>query len=602
MNHPSTIRPPHRAFHRAYLTSLAFALLSVLTPSWANAQTSDVTVSAAFDRSTVYLGDTALYEIVIQGTAQPGDPPSAPLLDGAKIAYSGNSSEIYRAVGYNVRRTSYRYTVTPNRSGEIQVPPLTVQVGGQNYSTNPATLRVLPPTDAEDTELVFSIAKQTVYAGQPVDFGLAWYIDRNVQIGRYDFTSAELPDGIEAELPPSQRSRGSQNSLDIQVFDGLTTFRLQQLDRNGAPSMGVILQGAKLIADQPGTYTFDNVHVTYEVNRRERKIARARPVTLEVLPLPPGAPTGFDGLIGTYEVSADASPLDVNVGDPIQLRVAIKGREPMKGVLSGPDLSVAPGFLPDFKLATDGWSYDARSSRVGVRAFTTTIRAATDGVTEIPPIPVSFFDPDSGTYRTAQSDPIPLSVRAVRQVTAADATVRSPTATTSPRGVAREGLTNSAPGLWAVETGPSVLATEAFEPSGMIREPLWIVVFGAPPLLFVASGIGIAARKRHDPVRSRQNRALSHAHRVLSRDGSVPAVRAYLADMFSRPATSLTVADCEELLGGHVDDRRGLAELLAKGESDRFGGVSERPDTRDERARTRQLLDRVDRDLRRARR
>src|SRR5262249_8706695 len=52
----------------------------------------------------------------------------------------------------------------------------------------------------------------------------------------------------------------------------------------------------------------------------------APPVTLDVKPLPPGAPASFTGAIGLFNIEADAEPKQVDAGDPITVRLMIHGR------------------------------------------------------------------------------------------------------------------------------------------------------------------------------------------------------------------------------------------------------------------------------------
>ncbi len=48
--------------------------------------------------------------------------------------------------------------------------------------------------------------------------------------------------------------------------------------------------------------------------------------SLHVLALPAaGRPPDFSGLVGTYQISAEASPTDINVGDPITVKLRVSG-------------------------------------------------------------------------------------------------------------------------------------------------------------------------------------------------------------------------------------------------------------------------------------
>ena len=56
----------------------------------------------------------------------------------------------------------------------------------------------------------------------------------------------------------------------------------------------------------------------------------------------------------------------------------------------------------------------------GSKVFTQTIRANSDTVTEIPSIPLVYFDSEKGEYVTAKTDPIKLEVSPTKILTTSD--------------------------------------------------------------------------------------------------------------------------------------------------------------------------------------
>jgi len=186
--------------------------------------------------------------------------------------------------------------------------------------------------------------------------------------------------------------------------------------------------------------------------RRALQVRKLRavdePRTLLVKPVPSvGRPASFAGAVGrgfSLEVSADRSV--VRVGDPIALRMVLRGDGPLEAAVF-PRLD-AEGLLPaqDFAVAAEPPSGELRE---GAKTFSTAIRVKRADVREIPALAYTFFDPATERFETVRSLPIALSVGAAdvvgpSQVVRSDApgTVpasAAPSETPRARGFALEG-------------------------------------------------------------------------------------------------------------------------------------------------------------------
>ncbi|MBZ0172216.1 MAG: BatD family protein, partial [Phycisphaerales bacterium] len=323
-----------------------------------------------------------------------------------------------------------------------------------------------------------------------------------------------------------------------------------------------------------GELTLGPITVSFDerVARRStrRVFAQSEPIVINVLELPKlGRPDNFTGLLGTHAIDATASPTDVNVGDPIELVVTISGPEPMQGVLDGPDLAAVPGLTDDFRLSSEGWTFQP-SRRPGERIFTTTVRATHDGVARIPELPLPFFDPGEGEYRIARSKPIPLRVKPVREITAADAVV-----STGQAAVSRDPLTPTAAGVWTIERGPAVLADTSGLSDHALRRPAVLVALITPPGVFaLAAAFAIRRSTREDESARRRRRALTSARQALRRAGPAQAVRVYLAEAFGATPAAITGADSRRLLTRlDVADADAAAELIALHEAEHYAAA-----------------------------
>src|SRR4029078_11371609 len=103
--------------------------------------------------------------------------------------------------------------------------------------------------------------------------------------------------------------------------------------------------------------------------------------------------------VGQYRLSVSAKPLEVSVGDPITLNIAISGTGRVE-TLQPPPLSQMSELTKTFKVPSDpvGGTVDGQTKR-----FSPSIRAVSDTVTQIPAIPFAYFDPRTERFVTVQS-------------------------------------------------------------------------------------------------------------------------------------------------------------------------------------------------------
>ncbi|GJM18040.1 MAG: hypothetical protein DHS20C14_02530 [Phycisphaeraceae bacterium] len=558
--------------------------IMALTAGWwwgvpgAHAQPTDtpeIGVSAEIERRRVYVGDRVRFQITVSGSNTP-EVPDLTLPPGVAGEYRGGrerSSSFTTIV--NGRRTVrstlayvFEYHVSPQEAGEFTIGPVEVVVDGQTYTTNRVTLGAVQPQDASaEYPITAELARTDLWAGEAVPIRVTWYIGGDVESPSFDVTT--LPDSVQVlpnRTPPDWTGARERRMGAVLGQELVMDFGREQRDGREVRTLSFDLL---VSPSEPGTYELGPVGVVFDrVVRgrgRVRVISVSDPITVTVRPPPiEGRPAGYAGLIGRYGVTTQASATAANVGDPITLTLRLEGDEPMVGVGSGPDLGAIEAFTDGFQLAADGW--DPVTTQIpGRRIFQTTIRPLSADVTEIPAIPVAYFDVGEGVYRVAESEPIPLFVRAVREITAADALMGS-----APASIARSGLDSVDDTFWAHERGPGVLTPDGFDPIERVTSPVWIVVLVAPPAAYALAFVGLAATRARDPEAARRRGALAHARRELKRSGAGSAARRLVADLVGRSPESVTADDCGSL-ALDAPTRADLVGLIETEEATRFG-------------------------------
>jgi len=124
-------------------------------------------------------------------------------------------------------------------------------------------------------------------------------------------------------------------------------------------------------------------------------------------------PADFTGAMGEVRVTAKASQTEMPAGTPFTLTVRLQGNGSVAST-GAPDLAARPEFANNFRVRAE----EARTATGGkLREFTYTLRPLSEAVTEVPPVPVSYFDPKANKFGTARSEAIALRVTPAQNAT-----------------------------------------------------------------------------------------------------------------------------------------------------------------------------------------
>ena len=284
-------------------------------------------------------------------------------------------------------------------------------------------------------------------------------------------------------------------------------------------------------------------------NKYERFLVQGSALPLVVNPLPEqGKPKDFYGLVGRYTISATATPTEVTMGDPITLTLKIGGNPYLKPV-QWPKLQGQTELAAKFKIPAEKASPTFGG---GFKTFVQTIRANSEQVTEIPSIPLSYFDPERGVYVTAKTKPIELSVTRARKLTNVDMGGGS----TAPVNREVEAVKK---GLAANYANEDALVNQGFSPLGAIVSPINLSCWLLPLVALLSSCVfkltthstpeRVTAKRRRQAASksiARLTSASSLKGRALNEEVA-QALKFFLGERFDKTAASLTSLECYHL-------------------------------------------------------
>lgn len=550
----------------------------------AGAARADVTVTATADPMRVYLGDTFVLQITVEGAPSAKEPDLSKIPD-LECKFVGGQDRSSRSVTIiNGRRSEQvfqgyvmQWRVRPLKTGKLKVPSLPVEVNGTMHATNELLITVREPGDHADFKLKLVCDRTTAYVGEPIPMKLVWYIGREVEPAAFSGSDGgnvfDIVPSADAKALADQRNNPRSPYRNVPFAGGAAVGRLGQgvYEGRGFTTLtiefSIIPKQAGEIEVGPYSAAFD---ATMGPFRSERIVIASDKVGLRVSALPEaGKPVGFNGLIGRFTIEASAGASEANVGDPVPFTVTIKGAPPMDRV-KAPELELIPGFASGFKGSPEGWEAK-KDGTASERMFTTTIRPKSDEVTAIPSVPLSFFDTETGTYRTVATPPIPLKVRPTREVTVADAVVGAKTIA----GPAAYTLTPGGPAMRGNYTGDGLLVNQRVDALAVLTSPVGMGVALMPPVALAGVVVVRHLRSRARGTSERVRMSAGRARAGLRSAGSVgdvtECVRGFVGEVGSMPASAVTSRDARVLAVLDAESAAKVAKCLERCEAAAYG-------------------------------
>ncbi len=563
---------------RAKHIILVFAVMAALAAS----ASGQVQVSAQVDSGKdIYVGEGFTFYIVIQGSDKAGQVDLKPLQEYNPQS-TGNRKQI--STNFINNRTTQSvttimtYTLTASREGRLQLPSLTVEVEGKTYRTNPVTVNIIKPGTTDQLDLEVMLSQQQCYVGQPVIMTVKFFI--SADIGDFQFNiPAFSGDDFYIEDPDVSDPQAKLYRINTGTTVMVSQYRTVHNNKDSillSFSKVLIPKNSGKIAIKPSSVSaavavgrtrsrdpFDSFFGGQTQYRRF--MVNSEPHELEVSPLPEqDKPAQFYGLVGQYTISASATPTQVNVGDPITLTIKIGGGKYLKPV-QWPQIENMPAMVANFKIPSQKASPAIDN---GFKVFTQTIRANNDQVTEIPPIPLAYFDTEQGKYITAQTEPIKLEVAPTKILTNADLEGSNFVPVNREIEAIRKGLSANYEAL-------DTLDDMSFSPLAALASPGYAVLWAVPLLGLVSSFLvklfshtspeKAAARRRRQAC----GKALGQLKKLASTDVKqqneqlVSIMKNYIGEKFDKTAGSLTPDECYDAIIAATQDTQSADKYKA---------------------------------------
>jgi hypothetical protein len=347
-----------------------------------------------------------------------GDNFEQPSFDGFKIV-AGPSQQISQSWvnGRSSFQKIYSYILQPNQKGTVNIKQAAIEFNGQIYKTSPIKIVVTnavaqerDPNDrpqgsgSETLNLVAEISKTNPYLNEPITVVYKLYFNNIGVTGFKELAKPKYNDFWNQNIDVKQLS----------IEEG--TYQSQRC-------YFVILKKTILYPQKSGRLTIEplslDIGVQLPTNRRDmfgqmiitdgNKVVSAGAKTINVRPLPESTkPESFTGAVGKFNFIVTPSKTSLKSGESLDLIVSANGNGNMK--LFTLPKPVVPNALEMYDPVHDEKVTTSLSGMSGRVSDKYTIVPQYKGKYVIKPMQFSYFDLNSGSYKTMTSQEITIDV------------------------------------------------------------------------------------------------------------------------------------------------------------------------------------------------
>lgn len=397
----------HNTSRRPLLLVAALCLTQAVAPGSAWADDS-LSVEVSVEPDVVELGKVFRYTInaAVEGREEIRVVQGPDVRPFSVVGRSQMPQFLIRN-GVASRRTTLVYQLRARREGTITIKGPVLSVGEEMVQGKDLVIKVVPQGKAPKTKLLKS-QKESAYLEATVTPARAPYVGEQMILEYALFVNTR-----KLTVQPQPPTEPSLNDFWIEELNEQIAGQRQLLRMGSRFMERTQLRRFALFPLRAGRTTIDSMKMDLATGgffQNQRTITvQSKPITLDVKPLPQGAPDGFEeGNVGQWDLLVTTDAVQAKVGQPITLRVRVSG--------AGQANSLVLPQLP----SNEAYRVIHSEERVtrepegltikGSKTATYSLMPLKDGPLTLPALSFVFFDPSQEQYQTAQSAPVFIDV------------------------------------------------------------------------------------------------------------------------------------------------------------------------------------------------
>jgi hypothetical protein len=545
----------------------------------------DLQVTATLSADTVGANDQFQLTVTVTGNESgQAQTPRLPRLTGLKVVAGPSLSTQYQWInGRSGSSRSFIYILLSEREGQFTIDPIEVSAGNRILKTQPVTVRV---TSAPHTPSAPSRPQALDPLGLDYPGRASQATGENVfMLAEVDRTS--VYPGQQVTLTYYLFTLVNVTGLQLQENPPLTGFWVESLEveskptavrksLNGKEYLVYLVKKQALFPNVPGNLkippsTFAvSVKSTGEFfgffGQAETVYRKTKDISVDVKPFPEkGKPEGFNNAVGSFTLTGELSKADIAAGDAVTLKVTLLGKGNLKEI---PDLPLPS--TPDLTIYASKRDNQVRpvagDQIGGVKTWEYVVIPKVPGDHSIPPLSLSYFDPERERYETIATTM--MSLHAVRGADS-DAAMGGTTENQ------KQGLTRQGADIRFIKLATGDLRS----PQVPLFRSGWFYILLAFPMLW-NGGLFLYQRERarqsSDVVLARGRKARRVAMQRMRRaekagktearrfyDEAAQAFAGYLGDRFNLPEIAVTADGLERVMSQRAIEAGTVREAVA---------------------------------------
>ncbi|BDS08370.1 hypothetical protein NT6N_34100 [Oceaniferula spumae] len=364
-------------------------------------ENANIYAEAALTSHDILPGEQVSLIVRVRG-GQPDSRPTPPEIEGVAVNYVRSVTQVdeNRQLSH-----AFLYRLTPVSAGDYTVPAFEISSQGKALKTEPQQFRVHAVDQlislASGIRAAWFPAKTTLYQGEQCEVILKLYIPESTRIVNWGYPDAKKVNCLAWRFAPPPDHNYSQ----VQI--GGVTHRSVTYSTN----LSGISPGKAMLGPSELTLHERRSVIDPAIGSRISDV----PLNLvlpalefDILALPEGAPADFNGAIGNFQIDARCEKTTLQENDPTEVILRVAGTGNLE-TLKPPAFSDDSWKIIDTSKITRG---EERRYISGMVTFRQLIRAESSGSlpTSIPAYSFSYFNPDTRSYATLKTTPIPVSI------------------------------------------------------------------------------------------------------------------------------------------------------------------------------------------------
>lgn len=371
------------------------------------------------------------------------DMKSIDVLSGPNTSTSASTSIVNGNVSSTYTLT-YTFVAVATEQGDVVLDGATIKCGGQQFTSNKLTIKVLPPdsnsqsssrqpnaqgqaggssgqqggvsrggqstTGADDLFMLATVDKTTLYEQEALLLTFKVYVapsvsltslsNRMPDLKNFHVQEVELPQQKEFQLE-HYNGRNYKTMLWSQYV--LFPQHSGELEIPATTFEGVVAQRVESNSNDIFDMLFNSDRYV-----ESKKDLTSRSIKINVKPLPQGKTNDFYGGTGEFTISSTISSTDVTANDAVTVRVVLSGTGNLK-LIKTPVINFPQDFdIYDPKVEN---KYTIKGGRqTGNKVFEYLVIPRHAGSYTIPALNFQYFDTKSGSYKTISTSEYTLNV------------------------------------------------------------------------------------------------------------------------------------------------------------------------------------------------